>query len=781
MEILVVLVCVIVIWNLTLTKKIYQKVFSTQRVRQPIITPPPTPEQAPTEAAPASSEDEFGLFFSTVESIRKKTRRTPKPLRRPVPAKADRIQQPSIAMPYKAESQKKKESHASPPPPQAQSKVPKRKLEQWIGTQLLSKLGLALFIIGMGMLLKHTLGFIGRPEIANSILGVLVASTTLFFGYRLRHKTPTFAAILMAGAFVIYHLTLMVGHLYYEIYSESLAILLYSINALAAAFLAIKRNRQELLIIAQIGIWVSPFFTPDFFNNSAILLLYVFAYAAGALLVALKKKWKFAMLTAWIGSAIHIALVMLNHAEFAVADRMLLIAIHLLFTFPMFTSVIRELWSLRSRSAYALGAQLFFLLTGTVIVDSSLSANWLGVYATGMAIAAWTLLTLHHHRKISIPEFWILPVAVLTTVLAPVLHFELSSFSLILSLEALALVFIGHRHQDRALKGYALIIVGLAGIAVSIQSGIFWWNRSIEDLLLLNSASLSALAFVVALTGMAMFYAKDALIRLPLIGLTSASALPKLLIGMAKWFVYAFTSLELLSWTTMNLANAEAVFLVNASFQIGCFLLLTHLVQRIDQWRFLQATGGVFLLLYGVLLAGPAQDLYVEALQGKLHIGWTLAHVPVLLACMYLATRSWSFISKQTKMEPGHILNLVIMTIGWLVVLSREFDLIALQFHMPVGSQILETIRENRLWGYAPLWSVLAFIFVWIGFRKSRLTDRWAGLGIFCLLLFKLFFMDIFELPKGAQIVAFMVLGLLLIVVSFFYHKLKEMLTTKDP
>jgi uncharacterized membrane protein len=770
MEPLILVICVIVIWNLVLTKRIQKYISGLKGLPEEAKRKTPVPKPA--------QDDEFGLFFSTVESIKK--RRLPIPsLKQQIARRMDSktIEGPSIAIP---------QSGSRPIPKQTTKQTTKdtkpkakRPIEQWIGTQLLSKLGLALFIIGMGMLLKHTLGFISKPEIANSILGLLSGATSLFFGYRLRTKTPTFAAILTAGGFVLFHLTLMVGHLYYEIYSDLIATVLYSLNALAASYMAIRRNRPELLIIAQIGVWISPFSTPDLFDAPTILLTYILAFSSGALAIGLYKGWKFPMMAAWVGCVIHIFLLLFS-TGLSFTGGLLLVAIHIAFSIPLFVKANRELWDLKSRSVYALGSQLFFMLIGTWLIDANAEGNWLGSYALCMGIISWTLYLLNRRKKVIVAEFWTLPLAIITSALAPILHFEVQTFALVLSLEATALTFIGLKHTNRALKGYGMMVLVLGCFATVFQCVDLWASRPLDSWLFINASGLSILGFIVSSVLIARMYFADNLIRLPLFGLLSSKRLP-LFLRRSVWFIlYAYTSIELISWSSMHLHN-NAIILVVGTYQLFCFLTVAHLSSNIDRWRALQVTGGIFLLTYGLLLANPAQELFIEALQGKINVGWTIAHIPALVICMYLAVRSWNFVATQAKMDLGKVLNLVIMTIGWILVLSREFDLVALQFHMPMSQHISDTIRAHRLWGYAPLWSMLAFVFVWIGFKKSRLTDRWAGLGIFSLLLIKLFFLDIFELPKGAQIMAFMVLGLLLIVVSFFYHKLKELLTSKEP
>jgi uncharacterized membrane protein len=65
---------------------------------------------------------------------------------------------------------------------------------------------------------------------------------------------------------------------------------------------------------------------------------------------------------------------------------------------------------------------------------------------------------------------------------------------------------------------------------------------------------------------------------------------------------------------------------------------------------------------------------------------------------------------------------------------------------------------------------------MWLGMKHSFRTLRIISLSLFTVTLVKLFVFDIRNVPPGGKIAAFILLGVLLLVVSFMYQRLKKII-----
>ncbi|HEV2904472.1 MAG TPA: DUF2339 domain-containing protein, partial [Pyrinomonadaceae bacterium] len=85
-----------------------------------------------------------------------------------------------------------------------------------------------------------------------------------------------------------------------------------------------------------------------------------------------------------------------------------------------------------------------------------------------------------------------------------------------------------------------------------------------------------------------------------------------------------------------------------------------------------------------------------------------------------------------------------------------------------------EDIRHQRWLGQMALsilWSVYAAVLMAVGFIRRAAAVRWAALSLFALTVAKVMLVDIAVLRQLYRIIAFLVLGLLLLIVAWGYHR----------
>jgi uncharacterized membrane protein len=78
--------------------------------------------------------------------------------------------------------------------------------------------------------------------------------------------------------------------------------------------------------------------------------------------------------------------------------------------------------------------------------------------------------------------------------------------------------------------------------------------------------------------------------------------------------------------------------------------------------------------------------------------------------------------------------------------------------------------------GLSILWGVCAFTLISIGLSHRFKPLRIIALFLFGMTLLKLFCYDIIDIPPAGKIIAFILLGILLLVISFMYQRLKKIL-----
>ncbi len=82
--------------------------------------------------------------------------------------------------------------------------------------------------------------------------------------------------------------------------------------------------------------------------------------------------------------------------------------------------------------------------------------------------------------------------------------------------------------------------------------------------------------------------------------------------------------------------------------------------------------------------------------------------------------------------------------------------------------------------GFSVLWGVYALALVGRGIWRKRKVLRLLGITLFGITLVKLFVFDLGDISKLGKIIAFVGLGVLLLVISFLYQKFKDVILGED-
>jgi uncharacterized membrane protein len=82
--------------------------------------------------------------------------------------------------------------------------------------------------------------------------------------------------------------------------------------------------------------------------------------------------------------------------------------------------------------------------------------------------------------------------------------------------------------------------------------------------------------------------------------------------------------------------------------------------------------------------------------------------------------------------------------------------------------------------GYPILWGILAFVFLIVGIKKQVKTLRIIALALLGLTIVKLFLFDISNVSETGKIISFILLGVLILIISFVYQKIKVLVIDEN-
>jgi len=242
---------------------------------------PEAPSEAPVATPPTLGdrvlENDIPLSFPEVE---RPVIITPPPMHVVAPVQ----EQPAEAIPLAP-------PQAPPPPPRPSFLERNPDLEKFIGENLMNKIGIAVLVLGLGLLLRYAIGhgFIG--ETAQTLIGIASGGVLLYLAHRLRDSFRAFSSVLVGGGLAVLYFSIAIAFQQYHIIGQTAAFAVMVCISALGVLLTLAYDRRELAVIALLGGFATPFMVSTGEGNFKVLFTYLLILNAGMLALANFKKW----------------------------------------------------------------------------------------------------------------------------------------------------------------------------------------------------------------------------------------------------------------------------------------------------------------------------------------------------------------------------------------------------------------------------------------------------------------------------------------------------------
>lgn len=730
-----------------------------QRV-EPLVPPPPAPTPPPEPAAPAEDD--------TLRRIRAAFDASPRPAREPA------APEPVVAPP----------PTPRPVPPPAPPKPPRPSfferhpdLEKFIGENLINKIGIAVLVLGIGLLLRYAIGKGLINETGQTLIGLGAGALLVFFAHRLHAGFRAFSSVLVAGGIAVFYTTIAIAfHQYHLIGQTAAFLIMVAITGLAVA-LTLGYDRRELALISLLGGFAAPFLVSTGEGNYKVLFTYLLILDAGMLVLATYKKWHIINVLSFVlSAAIMGAWAMGPYTGldprpswpafgFAAAFFLVFFAMNLRYNLrhkQAFAALDHALLLLNTAFFYGVGLHF---LSDLPLRITGLFTVLLGLFYLGFA--------LYFHRREGIPRpLQLLLIGLVLTFisLAVPVQFEGSRITLFWAAEAVLLLWFAHRTDLRLVERASVLVSALmlVSLLMDLSAAYGGWHDGPLPVLL-NKGWITGMAAALsfALVHVLLRRVDGQAMLLPALRRAHWGAAALVL---AVLVLYLTNYLEL-AHQLGRLYHDSVVHQALMAYTLAFALALGRLVARAPR-AYGWAVAVVLLLCGLIYITGTyAQDR--NALWVLQHAGEGHGFVPfhyVALALMVAAIIRVALLARQLLPRPSAVWSGYLWAASaYIVVLaSQELDVA-----MVLGMGDDAELDAARRVGYPILWGMGSFAFMWYGMRTRLRTMRIIALSLFALTLVKLFLYDLGALSEGGRVAAFIVLGALLLVVSFMYQRLK--------
>ncbi|MFD0988728.1 DUF2339 domain-containing protein [Mariniflexile jejuense] len=692
-------------------------------------------------------------------------------------------------------------------------------LEKFIGENLINKIGILILVLGISFFVKFAIDKDWINEPARVGIGVLCGALVMGIAHKLKKNYAAFSSVLVAGAISIFYFTIAIAFHEYQLFSQTVAFAIMVVITAFATLVSVSYNRQELAVLSLIGGFAVPFMLSTGEGNYIVLFTYIAILNVGILAISYFKKWKIVTVLAFAFTS----LLYGSWLGIELWDKKLPHLNALLFAtlFYFIFSVTIVLHNIRNKGALSvieyiiLIANTFLFFSVGMTIIHSWGSNFKGLFTLLLAfynmIYAFILYKKFGLDKNAI--YLLIGLALTFVTLTIPIQFEGNQITLFWAAEAVLLFWLSQKSKINSFKFGAIVVQGLTLFSLLMDWGKYAYPEKPLSILL-NPLFIAGIVVCASLI-FTQFVLKKEEGSSKIFGIAFNPSLYSKAIGIAAILVGYITGiLEITYQANQYLSNSASALSFSVVYHFVFSTVLLFVVSKQNKRVFtdlMLMVGIINLVLYiGYMYKLPNTEL-VENIVETSTTKYAFYFHYIILACLVYVEYQ---LFKRTQITPKlNLLHLKIMP--WLFafaivyVLSNEVMLHSLNFTSNVvnntelakqfpnenatdyyynldktdfiEAQYSSVKRQIIKIGYPILWGVFAFVFLIIGIKRQWKTLRIIALSLLGLTIVKLFAYDINNVSETGKIIAFILLGVLILIISFVYQKIKKLVVDETP
>lgn len=680
-----------------------------------------------------------------------------------------------------------KQKQQTAPPPTFFERNPD--MEKFIGENLVSKIGIAVLVLAIGFFVKYSIdkNWIGPvARVANGIAG---GSILILLAHRFRNKYKGFSSVLAGGGIAVFYFTITLAFQQFHLFGQTTAFIIMIVITIFAVVLALLYGKQELAIIALIGGFLAPLLVSTGSGNYKVLFGYLIILNCGLLAIAYNKAWRILNLLSFIFTALMFGswLLFLDYFETDITYRngfLFATVFYLLFFIINIAHNIKEKKKfISSDFGILLANTSLYFVAGIYCLNNMEAREFKGLFSAAMGVFNLCVsYFLFRKQKVDNNILYLLIGITLTfiSITAPI-QLNGNYITIFWASEAVLLYWLFTKSTIRIIQYTATIIWSLMLISLLMDWQYLYGPFSEKLAIVTNKGFITSIFAAIATYTLFLIRRKESdYIRSIAVAVPGKNTFRI----VALILLFGAGALEINHQFVNYYPNTGINLMYLVLYAVIFINIIITVTQKIKALQLNWITGitmlAVSIFLY--LACSPsAYNIQRSILTGENSSFHLIAHwaAAVLAGLMLYRFIKILLQNKATESNGFHFITWLFCTVT-VIFLSIEVHLIANQFFYAADNP-LENIRRIYIkTGLPILWGLCSFTFMWLGMHYKYRTLRIISLSLFTLTLLKLFIFDIRNIPAGGKIAAFFCLGVLLLVVSFMYQRLKKIIIDEE-
>jgi len=679
----------------------------------------------------------------------------------------------------------------------AKPAVPAQNLEERIGAKLFSIIGIIVLVLGIAIGVKYAIDRDLINETTRLVLGYMAGGILLGLSLFYKRKYETFSAILLSGGMAVMYFTTYAGYAFYHKYPVGLA---FFVMAVFTAFTVLAAHVYNYEVIALIGL-VGGYALPPLLSTGGGEIQYMFGFMLilnlGILVLSFLKDWRFVNHVAYGLTWLIFAVWMITSYE---VERYL--GRTMFFSFMFFLIFYGSFLSYKLFKKKALDAwdvvlilsnsMIFFGIGYNALNDDGYS-QWQGLFAIANAVIHLLFAVLCKQRETGSKTLFHFIIAMVTGFITMAIPIQLDGnyVTIIWLTEMLILMWLSQRFEVKLYRNMSYAMAALAMISLAedwissapytriiplLSSNYFFTalyaTVAFWGLYALNKRQkpdsfgseptrhmVSGMLFALALLVTYITFLREINLYFDQHQLTGAGTTPyavdtywqKYHILWAMIYTSVFTG----AVSLINLLKYKDRTLAYIGWCMNFLCLIAFLTGGLLILKSLRQTGMVF---------DPSGATMMTV--------WNYAFHYVVMTFVVLQIVLLYIYRKSNLLPELRDVNYWLFHAAVLVTLS------AMLMHLVVITHLQNYEfyqRHVQRLGYTILWGVYSMGLIVYGILRKQKQLRIIAITLFGLTIAKLG-LDAISMEQGPRLVVFIIIGVILLTVSFMYQKFRPLL-----
>ncbi len=705
-------------------------------------------------------------------------------------------------------------------PPTRPKQQPEFNFEQFIGGKLITIIGIAILVIGMGIGVKYAIDNDILGPLARIVLAYIAGGILLFIALRLKANYKAFSAVLLSGGMASLYFTTFIAYTLYGMFGQLAAFGIMVIFTMFTVFAATMYELEIIGIIGLVGAYAVPMLLSDGSGKIEVLFSYMAIVNIGILILSFKKYWQvlnhvafgftWLIVTTWFAGKynheIHTSLSLLfsslffiifyisnisyktrKQEKYGILDVIRIVANSFIYfgigyatlnqestrdylgAFTLANAMIHLVFSFIVFKNNLLDRNLFYLLIAlvlsfiTIAVPVQLEGNWVTLLWAAEAVL---LFSIGRYKAIRFYE-WLGYIMILLSVFSlmqdwtsqqmtfdyGISHYSLSpafaniyfftSLFVIMSMGTMIFVHYKKALTEEEHKKYGIykfIEYGMP-ILLFILTYIIFRNELSNYYQSLYESS------VMNIPSKEQWSDQGAMIEVR----------NESILILQKVVLEIYNLIYLIVFAILAVYKIKTAEVRWSSFGLNMLISLTFITSGLSVLNSLDHT----------IYERPDYYTISSSLGYLRYICFALFAFLLYLNYEIIKTDVFKKFSIP-KIYTGCIIHFLII-----VILSNE--LIHLQ-RMHFSENLYYGSNAIYKLGFTSLWGIYSFALIAYGIFKKNKIMRVSAISLFGITLLKLLIFDTWDLSTGYKVIAYMLLGAILLVVAFLYQKFKVLI-----